>query len=236
MLTIRSKQRQVGTVLVGLAIGLLLFWLLWRYWDRMSLLFAQADWLKAWFSHWGVFGPLSFSLLNALQVVVAPLPGSAVGVTSGYLFGWPVGSLAAVSGMLLGGWLAMLISRKFGRSLVKEMVGSQRMARWDHLAREDRRWPWLIVFLGPFGDFVFYVAGLSRVPLWQLVLLALISRGPAVAASVGIGAGLQVRSPLYVALSVLPWLVVAITGTLVYEKHKNALQQQSKPLGKTKTF
>jgi len=220
----RNGNKKTWIWLAVILLSVISAWLLWRYWPWTALLFDNADRLQQWFRRWGSYGPLAFLLLNALQVVLAPLPGYVVGVTGGYLFGAFVGSLAALSGMLLGGWAAMLLGRIFGRPLVARLVGAKRMARWDHLARENRRWPWLIMFLGPFGDLVFYVAGLSRVPLWQLLLLALASRGPAVMASVIVGAGLQRRSFLYALVSFLPWLIIGVSGIVIYEKNKDALR------------
>ncbi len=221
-----SRGKRVRIWLIAAPLMVILTWLLWRNWQWTLPLFNNADRLQRWFRRWGAYGPLAFLFLNALQVVVAPLPGYVVGVTGGYLFGAVIGSLAALAGMLLGGWIAMLLGRVFGRPLVGRLLGTKQMVRWDYWTREDRHWPWLILFLGPFGDLVFYVAGLSRVPLWQLLLLALASRGPAVVASVIVGAGLQRQSFTYTAISLLPWFIIGVSGFVIYEKNKDKLRER----------
>ena len=49
--------------------------------------------LQAWLDRLGPLGPLAVIALNALQVVVAFIPGYAMMITAGYLYGFPMGAV-----------------------------------------------------------------------------------------------------------------------------------------------
>jgi uncharacterized membrane protein YdjX (TVP38/TMEM64 family) len=63
--------------------------------------------LQAWLDRLGPLGPLGVIGLNALQVVVAFIPGYAMMIAAGYLYGFPMGAVYGAIGMALGGVIAM---------------------------------------------------------------------------------------------------------------------------------
>ncbi|MEI2689831.1 MAG: VTT domain-containing protein [Anaerolineae bacterium] len=90
--------------------------------------------IQAWLDRIGPLGPLGLIALNALQVIVAFIPGYAMSIASGFLYGFPVGAIYGALGMALGGLIAMALARTFGRPLVSRMVGGQRLQRWEEVA------------------------------------------------------------------------------------------------------
>lgn len=155
--------------------------------------------IQAWLDQLGPLGPLGAIALNALQVVVAFIPGYVTQVASGFLFGYPKGALYGVIGMLVGGVIAVGLARLLGRPLVVRMVGEARLNRWEHVARLDSLPIWFILMLAPFGDVPYYIAGLTSLAIWKIIAVAALVRTPSVLIAVAVGAGvIDYRNPVFI--------------------------------------
>lgn len=170
-------------------------------WGRdIWLLLSSEEAVETLVARAGIWGPVILVVLGALQVVVAPIPGYAVGLAAGYLYGPLWGGLYAAAGMLLGGMTAMWLGRTFGRPGVQWIVGAETLARWESVTHSNSPFVWFFLLLGPMGDVPFLLAGLSSVPYIVIFLLALLIRVPSIFLSTAIGGGLL--SPV--------WMVVAL--------------------------
>ena len=152
--------------------------------------------LQAWLDRLGPLGPLAVIALNALQVVVAFIPGYAMMITAGYLYGFPLGAVYSLIGMALGGLIAISLARRYGRPLVVRMIGESRLEHWEEVAHVNSLPVWFFLMLGPFGDVPYYIAGLTTIAIWKILAIALLLRTPSVLVAVAVGAGLvDWRSP-----------------------------------------
>ncbi|HSN76114.1 MAG TPA: VTT domain-containing protein [Anaerolineae bacterium] len=152
--------------------------------------------LQAWLDRLGPLGPLAVIALNAMQVVVAFVPGYAMMIAAGYLYGFPMGAIYGVIGMALGGLIAISLARRFGRPFVVRMVGASRLEHWEGVARLNSLPVWFLLMLGPFGDVPYYIAGLTSLAIWKIIAIALLLRTPSALVAAAIGAGLvDWRSP-----------------------------------------
>ena len=194
-------------ILVGVAsAGLLVWW----FWEDVQRVWSDVEAARAWLQSLGVWGAMIFIGVNALQIVVAPLPGYATYLAAGYVFGPWWGGLYATLGLALGGWLAAALARLWGRPLVIRLVGARAWQRWEHLVHADSWWLWFLALLAPTGDVPFHLAGLSSLPLWQIVVLGVVVRGPAVFVAAAVGAGLVAFS-----LSTFILILLAVTALTV---------------------
>jgi uncharacterized membrane protein YdjX (TVP38/TMEM64 family) len=165
---------------------------------------------RAWLLSFGRWAPLVFVVVQAGQVVAAPVPGQVVGVASGYVFGLWAGTLYSMTGTLVGTTLAFVLARRYGRSYVERVLSARTIARFDDLVADDGRLAIFLLFLipGPPDDAICFLAGITTIPLWQLVVIALVGRLPSV--FLLNLAGAQIASEeLTVAAAVLLALVVA---------------------------
>ena len=128
----------------------------------------------------GWAGPLALIAINALQIIIAPLPNYAIFVVAGLLYGPVWGGVYGVAGMLLGGVCAMLLTRRFGRPLAERMVGAGRLDRWDKMQATQSVLSWSILFLAPVGDIPYFLAGLAHVSVAKVVIISAITRGPTI--------------------------------------------------------
>ncbi len=152
--------------------------------------------LEAWLDQLGPLGPLAVIGLNALQVVVAFIPGYAMMIAAGYLYGFPMGAIYGAIGMALGGLIAISLARRYGRPLVVRMIGESRLQHWEDVAHINSLPVWFFLMLGPFGDVPYYIAGLTSIAIWKIIAIALLLRTPSVLVAAAVGAGLvDWRSP-----------------------------------------
>jgi len=144
-------------------------------------LLTDAERLRSFIRQFGIAGPLVLIALQALQVVAAPVPGQVLAVAAGYLYGAWAGTLYNMVGITIGSTVAFWLSRRYGRSYVESIVHEDALARFDGIDDDHARLALLVVFLVPGlpDDVICFFGGLTRLPLWQLVALAVVGRAPA---------------------------------------------------------
>jgi len=71
----------------------------------------RVDLIKAYFEQFGAWGPLAYLVAVTVEVVVAPIPGTALYLPGGVLFGWFVGGTMSLLGNVLGAGIACTLSR-----------------------------------------------------------------------------------------------------------------------------
>jgi uncharacterized membrane protein YdjX (TVP38/TMEM64 family) len=180
------NRRTLGAVALA-ALALAVAGYLWG--DDLWTLLGNAQAVGALVERAGMWGPLALVALGAIQVIIAPIPGYAVGITAGFLFGPLWGGLYAATGMLIGGMTAMWMGRTFCRACVRWMVGETKLARWESVTHSSSPLVWLFLLLGPVGDLPFWIAGLSSVRYGVIFGLALFIRVPTIFLSTAVGGG-----------------------------------------------
>lgn len=175
-----DSARKRRRALVYVAIALLLLAGATVFFRRQLAFLTDGPALRAFVTQYGVWAPLVLVGLQALQVVAAPVPGQVLAVAAGYLFGVWWGTLYNMVGVTLGSTAAFWLSRRFGRPYVERLVTADALARFDALSTEHARSVLFLAFLVPGlpDDILCFAGGLTRIPLWQLVALAVVGRLP----------------------------------------------------------
>jgi uncharacterized membrane protein YdjX (TVP38/TMEM64 family) len=88
--------------------------------------------IREWIGSLGFFGPVVFIAIYAAATVAA-IPGSALTVAAGALFGSVVGVIAVSAGSTLGAALSFLIARYFARDAISSWLSDK-----DKFRRLDR--------------------------------------------------------------------------------------------------
>jgi uncharacterized membrane protein YdjX (TVP38/TMEM64 family) len=150
------------------------------------------DWKRVedWVRRLGPWGPLVTIGLNAVQVILAPIPGQFIGLMNGYLYGIAAGTLYSTIGLLIGTATAMVLARRFGRPLVERLVPEDQLERWDGIAAQHGPWFFFLVYLLPFlpDDLISFVIGLSLLSIPRMLVLSALGRLPGVFVSTWVGA------------------------------------------------
>ena len=173
----------LALVLLGLG---LLYWVfhyrgfLWGQVCHITGLCADKKWIKSVLKAAGPLAPLVFILIQALQVVFAPIPGEATGFVGGYLFGVPLGLLYSTLGLTLGSVLDFLFARWLEEHYVKRWIPAEILQKFDFLMERQGALVSFILFLLPGfpKDYLCFILGLSRMPFKLFLLICVVGRLP----------------------------------------------------------
>ena len=140
--------------------------------------------------HWFT-GRLTFVLLTAAEVVLAPVPGIPFEIAGGYCFGILEGTILVSLGILIGSVAAFLLSRLFGLRIVKLFYSEEKLQKAAFLKESKRaNTVALTAFILPGlpKDMMAYVLGVTEMRFWMFVLISTLGRLPGILMSVVCGA------------------------------------------------
>jgi uncharacterized membrane protein YdjX (TVP38/TMEM64 family) len=147
--------------------------------------------LRALVASWGVWAPVGIILFQAIQVIIAPLPGNLMSFACGYALGvWP-SIVWLMVGILVGATIDFLVARLVGRSILRYFVPPDKLQRLDTtILKRGAFYIFLLLLVpNPLGDWVYYLAGMTRLPLPVFLLFVFIARLPSNLIESSLGAG-----------------------------------------------
>ena len=127
--------------------------------------------LREWIQGLGPWGPVAFVFLYSAAVVAA-IPGSALTVAAGALFGSVLGVILVINAATLGASLAFLIARYFARdAIARRLSTNEKFQKLDRLTEDHGAIIVALTRLVPLFPFnlLNYGFGLTRVPFWTYV-------------------------------------------------------------------
>jgi uncharacterized membrane protein YdjX (TVP38/TMEM64 family) len=172
-----DRRRGVVVALVVIAVFVSLSLFVRRYGGFIT----DVDALRAWIRQFGALAPLVFIVIQAVQVVVAPIPGQVVALAAGYLFGPVAGTVYSLVGVIIGSAIAFSLAKRYGRSFVEDVVHEDVVARFDGFV-DTVGVPGLLAFVAIPGlpdDAVCFLAGLTKLSLPTFLGVIAIGRLPA---------------------------------------------------------
>ncbi len=201
-----------------LVIGAVVAFVIWQ-WPSIVHIFSNPDDLREYVKSFGFWAPFAFVALYVLQIVVAPIPGSIMNFAGGLLFGWTGGVLLSWIACIVGASVSIGIMRVFGRSLMRIFLSDEKIDKFDSYVR-TRGWVYLfLIYLipNPIGDSVNYMAALSGIRFWKLLVMVAIGRLP----SLMIGSLIGTQS---IRFQTIHWIILGVAFVVllvgVYLVHK----------------
>ncbi|MFD1587652.1 TVP38/TMEM64 family protein [Halorientalis brevis] len=174
----------------------------------------DAEALREWIRQFGVFAPLVFIVIQAAQVVVAPIPGQIVALASGYVFGPVAGTVYSLVGVLLGSAVAFSLASRFGRPVVEQLLHEDVLARFDGFV--DRvGLPGLLAFViipGLPDDAICFLSGLTKWRLRTFLAIITIGRLPAYVITVYAGGELAAGQVTTAGVLLAAVIVASVIG------------------------
>lgn len=172
-----------------------------------------------------VLGVITMLFMFIIQVILALIPGGLLEVACGYAFGSVVGSVIAVTGIMAGSALTLILVRKFGRKFAELFYPKEKLDSISILKNKRKRN--ILVFLvflmpGTPKDLLTYVVGLTDMGIPMYLLITGIARTPAIVISTigGDALGLENYKQSLMFLGVL--VIFTLIGIFIYGKlHKN---------------
>lgn len=171
-------------------------------------------------------GPLSFLgfiLLQALQVVAAPIPGEVTGVLGGFLYGPALGVFLSTIGLTAGSWINFALSKTFGRPFTDKFVSKKTMAKYDYLLHHKGAFLVFVLFLIPGfpKDILCYIIGLGHLTTKEFLIISTVGRfGGTVLLTLG---GTYLRHQQYYRFSIL--ISVAVLVIFLSMVYKDKLER-----------
>ena len=212
----------VGSVIAAALIGYGI-WLVWSdapAYQFLVRLYQDKRFLKHTLREWGVLAPVIFIGLQALQVIIAPIPGDLTGILGGYLFGEWGGILYSTIGLTLGSVAAFAVGRWLGARYVQRLVSADIWRKMGFIVEAEGAILCFIIFLLPGlpKDFTCYLFGLSPMPFWVFAVVSTLGRFPSTWVLSAQGA--RTASGDYLQVILITSLFVAAALPLYYYRNR----------------
>ncbi len=167
-----------------------------------------------------MLAPLVFILLQALQVIIAPIPGEVTGLLGGFVFGQGLGFFYSTVGLTAGSLFAFWVGRRLGAPLVRRMIPQRVWDRLGFIVEAEGTILCFIIYLIPGlpKDIVCYLFGVSPMPFWVFAVVSTLGRMPGTWVLSAQGA--KVATGQYVELALLTALVAAAALPLYHYRHQ----------------
>src|SRR5262249_32608485 len=143
-------------------------------------LYLDKRFLKETLREGGVLAPVMFTGLQALQVIIASIPGELTGILGGYVFGEWVGLFYSTIGLSLGSVVAFAVGRWLGARYVQRLVSPDIWRRLVFIVEAEGVILCFVIFLIPGlpKDMACYLFGLSPMPFWVFAVVSTLGRIP----------------------------------------------------------
>src|SRR5215831_4814798 len=183
-------------------------------------LYVDKKFLKQTLREWGVLAPIIFMGLQALQVIVAPIPGEVTGILGGYLFGEWVGLFYSTIGLTIGSVAAFAAGRWLGTHYIQRLVSPDIWRKLGFIVEAEGAILCFVIFLVPGlpKDMTCYLFGLSPMPFWLFAVVSTLGRIPGTWILSAQGA--QTASGEYVEVLLITALFVAAALPLYYYRNR----------------
>ena len=203
-----------------------------------KILFSDFQKIREFILSFGALSPIVFILLHILQVFIAPIPGQLVGFVGGYLFGVWLGTLYSIIGTVLGTLVIVSLVKKFGEPFVRKMVDKKTYKKFDHFCKKNGIITLFLIYLLPFfpDDAISFIAGLSKIKIRHIILVAFIGRLPGMFGLSLIGAGVAKSEANFA--TILVGILILISFIIYHYKDKleNRMVKIFKKIRKEKNF
>ena len=211
---------------IGVGLALLLAFILWRFtlnspaFHLLLRLYNDRAFLNEKLQAWGWLAPIIFIVIQALQVIISPIPGEATGILGGYLFGLTLGFIYSTVGLTIGTMVAFWIGRWLGGSFVRRYIADHIWERLGFVVEAEGAILAFVIYLIPGfpKDIVSYLFGISPMPTWVFALVSTLGRVPGT--WVLSAQGGRTATGQYLQVALLTALTAAVAIPLYYYRHR----------------
>ena len=183
--------------------------------ENIGKLFTRRRKLARFLVSLGPYSSAIFILLQALQVIISPIPGELTGAVGGYVYGVSFGFLFSTVGLTLGSWAAFEIADILGKPFIERFVRRDILDKFNFISTNTGAVICFLLFLLPGfpKDVLCYVLGLTGMRLSTFLIVSTLGRMPGTYMLTIQGASL--RSQHY-ATAVLVAVISAVLVVLGY--------------------
>ena len=182
--------------------------------------FSDLDAVTSSIRGFGLWGPAVLCILFILQTFLAFIPGQALMVASGYIYGFSGGILITWASLVLGGQMAFWLARRYGRPFAEKCISPSILDRWDKSAAKQSIAFYVVTLVMPFfpNDAMCYVAGLGKMSNRRFLIANTVGRGIASFFTVVVGAFAD-QIPSLVWIAVIGFIILGIVGWIAAKRY-----------------
>ncbi len=149
-------------------------------WGYRAGIFKSLDALQTFIAGTGLWGPLIFMLIQALQVIIPMLPGFVTCIAGAAVFGPIAGFFYSYIGVCIGSIAAFCLARKYGVSIVRRFISEAKYEKYITWLEKGRKFD-IIFILAIFlptapDDVLCFIAGLTKMSLKKLTVIILLGK------------------------------------------------------------
>jgi uncharacterized membrane protein YdjX (TVP38/TMEM64 family) len=194
----------------------------------MIRLYQDKHFLKETVRAWGWMAPIVFMAIQALQVIISPIPGEITGPVGGALFGVWWGVIYSTIGLTFGTLFCFWVGRRWGEPLVRPWLSEHNWNRMSFILEAEGAIICFVLYLIPGfpKDIVSYLFGLSPMPFWVFAVVSSVGRLPGTWISSYFGAHVAEQQYIYA----IAFMATVIAGCLpLYYYRDRLLKHFQKP-------
>jgi uncharacterized membrane protein YdjX (TVP38/TMEM64 family) len=218
------NQRVVLNILVLIIMLIIIGYFTIKYAPWITRLTKKPDEFRDFILSFGKAGILIFMFFQFIQVIIAAIPGEAVQLAGGYIYGGFLGTLYSVIGILAGSITAFYMARIVGLPLVKHFVPQEKFKSLANRINTTKSEIIIFIFFlipGIPKDILVYACGISPINPLKFFAVILIARLPGIIGSSIIGANIFEKN--YITAIILSVIAVVLfsLGILLKDKILN---------------
>ena len=162
-------------------------------------LYRDKYFLRDTVAAWGWMAPVVFIVIQALQVVISPIPGEITGPVGGALFGTAWAVVYSTVGLTVGTLICFGIGRRWGEPLVRPWLSEHHWNKMNFILEAEGAILCFILYLIPGfpKDIISYLWGISPMPFWVFAVVSTVARIPGTWISSYFGAHVGEQQYLY---------------------------------------
>jgi len=185
--------------------------------------FSDMDAVIVSIKGYGLWGPAILFVLFILQTFLAFIPGQALMVSSGYIYGFTGGILITWISLVVGGQAAFWLARRYGRPFAEKWVSASVLDRWDKSAAGQGIGFYVISLVLPLfpNDAMCYVAGLGKMSFRRFLVANIVGRGIASFMTVVIGAYSE-QIPGLLWMAVIGFILLGFVGWFAIRRYSKS--------------
>jgi uncharacterized membrane protein YdjX (TVP38/TMEM64 family) len=170
--------------------------------STMVRLYRDKHYLNDTVRSWGLMAPLVFIAIQALQVIISPIPGEITGPVGGAVFGTWWGLFYSTIGLTVGTLVCFWIGRVWGEPFIRPWLSEHSWNRMNFILEAEGAIICFVLYLIPGfpKDIISYLFGISPMPFWLFAVVSTLGRLPGTWISSYFGANVGEHQYVYALL------------------------------------
>lgn len=148
--------------------------------ENIFSLWGDREQLRIFLGRYPHLAPILFIVLQALQVVIAPIPGEATGFLAGFFFGAFKGFLLSSIGIAIGSSISFYTGRLLKKKILRKYENSAQYLKIKKIFKKYGTTGVFFLYLFPGfpKDILNYLLGLMPISFKAFILISTLGRLP----------------------------------------------------------